>query len=116
MKKLPNVFVKHMLMAIEQVEKYLLGIDEKTFKDDQKTIDAVIRQLEIIGEAARNIPVEYVKASPVAWNKITGLRNRLIHNYFGVDVDIVWKTATQGIKPLKEFLVAYPLFYERSSS
>lgn len=104
MKKPPEIFIQHMLLAMEQIERYLSGLDERTFKNDQKTIDAVIRQLEIIGEAARNVPVESVKDSPVPWNKITGLRNRLIHDYFGVDIDIVWKTATQGIKPLKKFL------------
>lgn len=104
MKKRPEVFLEHMLMAIEKIEEYISGLDESAFKNDSKTADAVIRQLEIIGEAARNVPENSVKDSPIPWAKITGLRNKLIHDYFGIDLDIVWKTAKEGTAPLKNYL------------
>lgn len=104
MKKQPEIFFKHMLMAIEKIEGYIAGMDEYSFKSDSKTVDAVIRQLEIIGEAAKNVSTNHVKDSPISWAKITGLRNKLIHGYFGVDLDIVWQTAKDGTLPLKRYL------------
>jgi len=104
MKKRPDIFFRHMLMAIEQIEKYIAGYNIDSFKSDQKTIDAVIRQLEIIGEAAGKIPEGLTKDSPVPWKLITGLRHKLIHDYFGVDTDIVWKTASDGLAALREYL------------
>ncbi len=104
MKKQHNMYFRHMLMAVEQIEKYISGYNEASFKKDQKTIDAVIRQFEIIGEAAKNIPSNAAVDSPIPWSKITGLRNKLIHDYFGVDTAIVWKTARDGLAPLKKYL------------
>jgi uncharacterized protein with HEPN domain len=104
MKKPPEIFFKHMLLAIGQIEEYIKGLDAKSFHSDSKTCDAVIRQMEIIGEAAGRIDDEIVKDSPIPWAHITGIRHRLIHDYFGVDVDIVWKTASAGLKPLKKYL------------
>lgn len=105
MKRRPEIYLKHMLLAIERIEEYIEGHDEGSFKGDNKTSDAVIRQLEIIGEAARHVPSEMTVTSPVEWEKITGMRHRLIHDYLGVDLDIVWKTATKGIKSLKRWLL-----------
>ncbi|MBI2091754.1 MAG: DUF86 domain-containing protein [Deltaproteobacteria bacterium] len=105
MKKRPEIFFKHMLMAIEKIEEYTSDMDESSFKNDSKTADAVIRQFEIIGEAARNISASLVADSPISWDKITGLRNKLIHDYFGVDIDIVWQTAKEGTIPLKKYLL-----------
>lgn len=102
--KRPEVFFEHMLIAIGRIGQYLKGYDSRAFHKDQKTVDAVIRQLEIIGEAAKNIPKDLVKDSPIPWNRITGLRDKLIHNYMGVDVGVVWKTATDGLKDLKKYL------------
>lgn len=102
--KRPEVFFKHMLMAIEKIGQYVKNYNSELFHKDQKTVDAVIRQLEIIGEAAKNIPKDLVKDSPIPWNRITGLRDKLIHDYMGVDVGVVWKTATEGLKDLKIYL------------
>lgn len=104
MTKPPEIYLKHMLMAIEEVESYLKGYTRNSFQKDSKTISAIIRQLEIIGEAAGHIPKEQVSDSPIDWKKITGMRNKLIHEYFGVDVEVVWKTATEGLSPLKHYL------------
>ena len=80
-----------MLEAIKQIHIYVEGYDQESFASDRKTQDAVIRNLEIIGEAARNLPEEIKGFAPEAeWRKITGLRNILIHEYFGISIPILW--------------------------
>lgn len=106
MKKQPEFYLKHMLMAIERIEEYIKGYNIDSFKGDPKTCDAVIRQFEIIGEAAGKIPTALTKDSPIEWGNITGLRHRLIHDYMGVDLNVVWKTAGSGITPLKQWLLS----------
>lgn len=93
-----------MVEAIERIESYISGYDQSTFMSDEKTIDAVVRQLEILGEAASQVPSDLVKDSPIPWKAIVGLRNKLIHEYFGVDYEIVWDTVTNKLKGLKEYL------------
>lgn len=104
MKKHPEIFFEHMLLAIEKIGKYISKCNYKDFVVDEKTQDAVIRQLEIIGKAAGKIPISLIKDSPVPWEAITGMRHRLIHDYMGVDLDIVWYTAFKGLLPLKKYL------------
>jgi len=80
-----------ILQAISFIREYVVGMDYKTFEADRKTQDAVVRNLEIIGEAARTIPEEVrEKAEEIEWYKIIALRNILIHEYFGVNLKIVW--------------------------
>lgn len=93
-----------MLSAIDRIEEYTKGYDKVAFMADHKTQDAVIRQMEIIGEAAGKIPAKIAEDCPIAWDKITGMRHRLIHDYMGVDLIIVWQTAKHGINPLKKWL------------
>jgi len=104
MKKRHEVFLAHMIEALEKIERYIKGYKRADFLVDEKTIDAVVRQFEIIGEAASKIPKFLVKDSPVPWTSIVSLRNRLIHEYFGVDYDIVWKTAKEGLGELVAYL------------
>lgn len=94
-----------MLSATHRVGEYIKGYDKATFMADHKTSDAVIRQLEIIGEAAGKIPAKIAEDCPIPWDKITGMRHRLIHDYMGVDLIIVWQTAKHGINPLKKWLL-----------
>jgi len=78
------------LEAIEKMERYVSGCDHDTFVHDEKTADAVVRNLEIIGEAARRIPEPFKMQHPeIEWMKIVGLRNRIVHAYFGVDLEII---------------------------
>ena len=86
----PKVYLDDILEAITQIESYVEGMDFESFSKDRKTIDAVIRNLEIIGEAARALPDDIKrKTSGIEWHKMIGLRNILIHEYFGVNTAIV---------------------------
>ncbi|CAG0999780.1 hypothetical protein METP2_03176 [Methanosarcinales archaeon] len=88
-----NLFFMDILEAIGSIKEYTHGMSYKEFIQDKRTRDAVVRNLEIIGEAAKNIP-EYVKENypEVNWKAITGMRDKLIHEYFGVSNPIVWET------------------------
>lgn len=86
-----KVFLEDILGAIRNIREYTAGLSLQTFAADRKTFDAVIRNLEIIGEAVKQIPEEVRAQSPgVEWSRIGRLRDLLIHHYFGVDVEIVW--------------------------
>ena len=84
-----GVYLDDILDAIGQIRTYVVGYDTDRFAQDRKTQDAVIRNLEVIGEAARNLP-EDARPTEIDWRKLTGLRNILIHEYFGVSLPIVW--------------------------
>ncbi len=96
-------FIRDILDSIEKIEKYCQSMTYDQFLDDDKTRDAVVRNLEIIGEAAKNIP-DSVKErfSDIAWRPITGMRDKLIHGYFGVSYSIVWHTIENDLPILKE--------------
>jgi uncharacterized protein with HEPN domain len=102
MTKQPKVFLEHILASITAVEEYTSGLSTEEFLASQEKQDAVIRRVEIIGEAVRNLPDDFRKQYPeVTWNKIVGMRDKLIHAYFGVDLDLVWAVVTNDLKPLK---------------
>jgi len=101
------VYLRHILDAIEKIEEYLIGISEKDFGANTLVQDGVIRQLEIIGEATKHISKEVRQLdNTVPWQDISDMRNKLIHDYFGVDVDIVWTTAKEDIPDIKLQIVA----------
>lgn len=86
-----KVYVDDILEAIAKIKRYTAGLDCKTYSDDEKTFDAVIRNLEVIGEAVKKIPEKVRTQHPtVEWKKIAGVRDILIHEYFGIDTEIVW--------------------------
>ncbi len=81
--------------AIEKIGRYIEGMTKSDFLDDEKTGDAVVRNLEIIGEAASRLPQGFRQEhSEIEWKKIVGLRHRIVHEYFGVDFEIVWNIIT----------------------
>lgn len=102
MKKDESVYLRHILDAIAQIETYL---SDKTFADfDQSRLiqDAVIRQLEIVGEASRNLSDEFrQRHSGIPWQQIVGLRNRLIHAYFSINLQTVWEIVKHDLPGLK---------------
>jgi|SRR3989338_5311815 len=92
-------FLSDIKEAIKRVENYTKGISYNSFLKNTKTQDAVVRNIEIIGEAAKGISNNAKKECPqIPWKKLTGIRNRLIHNYFGVNYDIVWTVAKEELK------------------
>lgn len=102
-----EVYVRHILDAIEAIMSFLDGVDYARFTEDLLIQSGVIRQIEIIGEAARNISDEYrVRHADIPWRDIIGMRSKLIHEYFGVDLEAVWKTAREDIVQLQRALLS----------
>jgi uncharacterized protein with HEPN domain len=88
--------------ALEKIQDFTAGLDFESFAQDKKTTFAVIRALEIIGEASRKIPKSLRSQYPsVPWQDMAGMRDKLIHDYFGVDLQVVWKTLQKDLPPLK---------------
>ena len=91
-------FIGDCREAILRIDAYVEGLTYEGFSDDTKTQDAVVRNLEILGEAAKNISDELKKKHPqVNWKDLAGLRDKLIHHYFGVNFDIVWNVIRQEL-------------------
>ncbi len=100
-----KLFVMDILESINKIEKYIEGLNYEQFVKDEKTKDAVVRNLEIIGEAANQIPKEIQqKFSNVPWAQIIAMRNRMIHGYFAIDYRIVWDIVKIDIPLLKKEL------------
>jgi len=98
-----KLFIEDILESIELIESYVANMNFDDFTNDRKTIDAVVRNLEIIGEATRNISDEIKnKYQNVDWKGMIGLRNRIAHGYFGINLTIIWEILKQELPPLKE--------------
>ena len=97
-----KVYLDDILTAIERVEEYSRGLSLRSFSSDHKTLDAVVRNLEIVGEAAKHLPQAVRDSEPhVEWKKIAGLRDILIHEYFGMDAGILWDIVQNKLPDLK---------------
>lgn len=98
-----KLFISDIFESIQKIEKYTDNLSYDEFVIDEKTKDAVIRNLEIIGEADRQIP-DNIKASisEIEWSKIIGLRNRVIHGYFAIEYGIIWHILKEELPLLKE--------------
>lgn len=101
--------VRHILEAIERIQEYTSGLDLTGFEQDRKTTDAVVRNFQIIGEAARHVPEETQSADPeIPWSLMIGMRNVLVHRYDTVDVETVWRTVVDDLPmlaaPLRQLL------------
>lgn len=98
-----NLFLEDILESIGLIESYVKGMDAESFAGDRKTVDAVVRNFEIIGEAAKSIPSDVKeKHQKVDWSGMIGLRNRIAHEYFGLSIPIIWKIVTDDLPQLKK--------------
>jgi len=90
---------------MSRIERYVDGLTLEQFRADDKTIDAVVRNLEVIGEAVRHLVASQEQLpSGVPWSDIAGIRNILVHEYFGVDLGILWRTVTDDLPSLRPVL------------
>jgi len=98
-----TVYLKHILDAIDLIGEYLRYVNYDEFMNNRMFQDAVTREIEIIGEATKNLSLEVRDGNPnIPWKKIARMRDKLIHGYFGVDPDAVWMTARKDIPMLRE--------------
>ena len=100
-KRNPRDFINDIIQNASLAQRFISNQTFEDFSKDEKTYYAVIRALEVIGEATRNIPQEIINKYPfVPWQEIRGFRNRVIHEYFGIDKEIVWDTIQEDVPEL----------------
>lgn len=103
MKKIPQFFLNHILENITKIEKSLIGVNEIEFSRNVDLQDAIIRRFEVIGEATKNLPIDFKQnQNHIDWRQIAGIRDNLIHEYFRVDMSIVWETTQRDLPILKK--------------
>ena len=99
------VYIHHVLDSCQKCLEFTKGMNYEQFISDEKTISAVVRELSVIGEAARKTTDDFRNKNPeVPWEKIFGMRNRLVHDYMGVQLPIVWQTIEDDIPELKKII------------
>lgn len=95
-------YVWDILNSIDEIEEFTVGMSFEGFVKDKKTVNAVIRSLEVLGEAAKKIPSDMRERYPqIPWTRMAGMRDKLIHEYFGVDLEIVWTVIKEELPPLR---------------
>lgn len=99
------LLVEDIWEAVGKIERYVSGLNHDAFVRDEKTVDSVVRNLEIIGEAANRLPQNFkTQHSGIEWPKIIGLRHRIVHDYFSIDVEIVWEIIQNDLPAFKSRL------------
>ena len=99
-------YLADILQAIDDVAEFVEGMDFEQFSGDKKTVNAVIRSLEVLGEATKHIPAAFRKRHPeIPWSKMAGMRDVLIHDYMGVDHKTVWKVAKERLPEIRPLLI-----------
>lgn len=100
-----QLLLEDMQESLQKIFKFTDGLSREAFMDDDLVVDAVLRNFEVMGEAASKLPDDFVAEHPdVEWHKIIGMRNRLIHGYFGVSTAIVWETIQHHLAILRDQL------------
>ncbi|MFH0701387.1 MAG: DUF86 domain-containing protein [Candidatus Woesearchaeota archaeon] len=103
MNKEPRIFLEHIMEAVNLVESFTRNGPKEKFFKDKLVQSGVIRQMEVIGEAVKNLPLDFVNRYPqVPWGNIAKMRDKLIHNYFGVNLEITYKVVKEELPKLKE--------------
>ena len=101
-----DLLLDDICQAIDRIKEYTQGLSSEAFSKDQKTIDAVVRNFEIIGEAANRLPDDFKEShSDIEWHKVVGLRHRIVHEYFSVDVQIIWQILRRDLPSLRQKLL-----------
>lgn len=94
-----------MLQSARKIKRYIIGLDFDSFMSDDKTMDAVVRNFEIIGEAVNRVDSDFRDSNPeIEWKRIRGFRNRIVHEYFGIDYEIVWQIIEENLDELVDWL------------
>jgi len=102
-KKDDSLYICHIRDAITQIKEYVAGMDENAFAESRLVQDAVIRQFEIIGDATKHISGDFrSRHAGIPWKDMAGMRDKLIHDYFGVDIGAIWKTVEEDLPYLEE--------------
>jgi uncharacterized protein with HEPN domain len=100
-----TVYTDHILVSIKNIIEYTKGISKKDFKKNTLIQDAVIRNFEIIGEATKKVSNDFKKVNyEIPWKEMSGMRDKLIHDYIGVDIDVIWKTIEDDLPILENLL------------
>ncbi|OFY27940.1 MAG: hypothetical protein A2275_18855 [Bacteroidetes bacterium RIFOXYA12_FULL_35_11] len=98
-------YIDHILECIKKIRKFVKGIDKNEFAKNELIQDAVIRNFEIIGEASKKISTDLKQVYyEIPWKEISGMRDKLIHDYLGVEIEIIWKTIEQDLPTLQKEL------------
>lgn len=98
----PTVYIRYILESLTLIQQYTREVSEEDFLGQTYLQDAVIRRLEIIGEAVKSLPTDFKEShSDIPWQRIAGMRDVLIHEYFGVDLNLTWRTVQQDLPSLK---------------
>lgn len=101
MKKNDLIYLEHIFQNLTKIKDYTLNVNFESFKLDEQKQDAVIRKIEVVGEASKKVSkFTKEKYSNIPWKAIAGMRDKLIHDYFSVDITMVWKTALEDVGPL----------------
>jgi uncharacterized protein with HEPN domain len=101
-----KLLVEDMIEACDKIMKFTSNMDFNSFINDDRTVDAVLRNLEVLGEASKRLPEDFKnKYDSSVWHKAAGLRNRIIHNYFGIDNNIIWNIIENEMSSFRNILV-----------
>jgi uncharacterized protein with HEPN domain len=100
-----RLYIDDMITACEKIQRYLAGRPRPAFEQDEQAFDAVLKNLEVIGEASKRLSASFREAHPeVEWREIAGLRDIIVHQYFGLDLDIVWDVVASRVPDLLDRL------------
>lgn len=107
-------YLYDILESIDDIKSFTNKLTFSAFEKDRKTTKAVIRCLEVIGEAVKKLPIELKdKYKDVPWKEIAGMRDKLIHEYFGIDLEILWTSAKEDLEPLRATIVQITADYKK---